>query len=107
MILPKPPEEALPPLPEFPPPPPPPPPPEALPEKVPPPPPPPEEINLNEASAEELEALPGIGSVLAQRIIAYREEHGPFTSIDQLREVKGIRELILAELRDRLSVTEG
>jgi len=104
-ILPKPPEEAPPP-PKAPPPPPEAPPPPKAPPPPPPPKAPPEELklNLNKASAEELETLPGIGPVLAQRIIAYREEYGPFTSIDQLREVRGIREPLLAKLRERLSV---
>jgi competence protein ComEA len=45
-------------------------------------------INLNFASVAELDQLPGVGPVTAQRIVAYREQHGPFSSVDQLREAK-------------------
>ena len=47
-------------------------------------------IDLNNASAVELEGLPGIGEVLAARIVAYREEHGPFLRVDQITGVSGI-----------------
>ena len=62
------------------------------------------QVNVNAASAGELVALPGIGPALARRIVAYREEHGAFTSVDQLKEVKGIGEPLLAALGDRLTV---
>jgi competence protein ComEA len=63
-----------------------------------------EKININLATAEELESLPGIGEVLAQRIIDYREEHGPFASVDDLVDVSGIGEATLEELRDLVTV---
>lgn len=47
-------------------------------------------IDLNQASAAELEELPGVGKVLAERIIARREEQGPFLSVDDLRDVTGV-----------------
>lgn len=47
-------------------------------------------LDLNRASAGELEALPGIGTVLAQRVIAFRTAAGGFRTVDDLREVKGI-----------------
>lgn len=47
-------------------------------------------LDLNRASAGELESLPGIGTVLAQRVIAFRESVGRFQKIEDLREVKGI-----------------
>jgi competence protein ComEA len=61
-------------------------------------------VNVNTAAAEELETLPGIGEVLAATIIAYREEHGPFTSVDQLLDVSGIGEVTLEEIRDLVTV---
>ncbi|MFW6111682.1 MAG: ComEA family DNA-binding protein [Candidatus Bipolaricaulota bacterium] len=48
------------------------------------------EINVNMAGAEKLTELPGIGPVLADRIIEHREESGEFTSVDELRDVNGI-----------------
>ena len=61
-------------------------------------------ININTASAELLQTLPGIGPALAERIVAYREEHGLFRSIDDLTNVKGIGESVLADFRDLLTV---
>ena len=49
-----------------------------------------EPISINSAGSEELECLPGIGPALAQRIVEYRERYGPFRSLKQLKEVKGI-----------------
>jgi competence protein ComEA len=61
-------------------------------------------VNVNTATAEELETLPGIGEVLAATIVQYREEHGPFTSVDQLVDVSGIGEVTLEEIRDLVTV---
>jgi comEA protein len=47
-------------------------------------------ININSATAEELDALPGIGKVTAKRIVEYRQSHGNFGDIEKLKEVKGI-----------------
>ena len=55
-------------------------------------------LNLNSATAPELERLPGIGPVLAQRIVDHREEHGPFTALDDLLEVEGIGPTRLEDL---------
>ena len=61
-------------------------------------------LDLNAATAGDLDALPGIGPVLAQRIVDHRAEHGPFTSVDQLDEVSGIGPAIFAELAERVRV---
>ena len=63
-------------------------------------------ININTAGVEELDQLPGIGEVLAGRIIAYREEHGPFTSVEGLLEVSGIGEAKLAELEGWITIED-
>jgi len=61
-------------------------------------------LNLNTATAGELEGLPGVGPVLAQRIVAHREQHGGFRSVEELRQVTGIGEARFAELRDLVTV---
>lgn len=57
-------------------------------------------VRLNSATVADLETLPGIGPSLAERIIEYRNEHGPFTAIEQLSEVRGIGDAIMAEIAD-------
>jgi competence protein ComEA len=64
---------------------------------------PPARIDLNTASAAELDELPGVGPATAEAIIAAREEHR-FGSVDDLLDVRGIGEAKLAELRDRVTV---
>lgn len=61
-------------------------------------------VNLNTATAAELEALPGVGPVLAQRIVDYREAHGGFRTVDELRDVPGIGDATFAELESRVTV---
>jgi competence protein ComEA len=56
-------------------------------------------VSLNSATIDQLDALPGIGPALAQRIISFRGTHGPFTSIDQLGDVSGIGPAKLEQLR--------
>lgn len=63
-------------------------------------------VNINTASASELDALPGIGPVLAQRIIDRRTEQGPFTSVEELLEVDGIGQATLDGLREFITVKE-
>jgi competence protein ComEA len=57
-------------------------------------------ININTATAEELETLPEIGDVTAARIITYREQHGPFRAVDDLIHVQGISDRMIDGFRD-------
>jgi competence protein ComEA len=61
-------------------------------------------VNLNTATAEQLEALPGIGPATAQAIVSDREAHGSFGSVDDLDRVRGIGAAKLAQLRDLVTV---
>lgn len=61
-------------------------------------------VRINAAAASDLEALPGVGPVLAQRIVEYRETHGPFVEVEDLLDVPGIGEAKLASLRESVSV---
>ncbi len=61
-------------------------------------------VNINTASAEELETLPGIGEVLAERIIAHREQYGAFRIVDEIMDVRGIGEATFEELKDYITV---
>jgi len=61
-------------------------------------------INVNTASATELEVLPGIGEVIAQAIVDHRTENGPFTSVDQLLDVTGIGDATLEDIRELVTV---
>ncbi|MDY1005957.1 ComEA family DNA-binding protein [Curtobacterium sp. CFBP9011] len=61
-------------------------------------------VDLNTADATVLETLPGIGPALAERILAWRDEHGGFRSVEDLLEVSGIGEGRFAELQDRVTV---
>ena len=61
-------------------------------------------IALNRASAKELETLDGLGPVLAARIVAYRNENGPFLIVDDLMKVSGIGTVIFSNLKEKLRV---
>lgn len=61
-------------------------------------------ININTASLEELDSLPGIGPTTAQRIIDYRTENGPFTTIDQIMDVSGIGPATYDEIKNLITV---
>lgn len=58
-------------------------------------------VDVNQASVDELIALPGIGPALAARIVAYREEYGMFRSLDELQKVSGIGPQTVHGLRDK------
>ena len=62
-------------------------------------------VNINTAGVDELDSLPGIGPVLAQRIVDWRTENGPFTDAAQLLEVDGIGQTVLESIQDFI-VTE-
>ena len=64
----------------------------------------PQKVNLNTAEAWLLEALPGIGEVLARRIIDYREENGPFMQVEDLKIVEGIGPAAFDKLKDMITV---
>ncbi|MET0819802.1 MAG: helix-hairpin-helix domain-containing protein [Aeromicrobium sp.] len=61
-------------------------------------------VNLNTATLEQLDTLPGVGPVTAQAILTWRESNGRFGSVDDLLDVKGIGEATLAELRELVVV---
>lgn len=64
-------------------------------------------LDLNTATAQELEALDGIGPALAERIVQYREENGPFTAVEELLYVQGIGPATLERFRDEITVGEA
>jgi competence protein ComEA len=64
-------------------------------------------VDLNRATADQLEALPGIGAVLAQRVIAFRESAGRFRTVDDLRGVKGIGAKKFDRLKSLVTVSTG
>jgi competence protein ComEA len=61
-------------------------------------------VNLNTATVAELEALPGIGAKVAERIVEYRVKKGPFKKVEDLMNVQGIGEKSFLKLRTQLSV---
>jgi competence protein ComEA len=61
-------------------------------------------INLNTATLEQLDSLPGVGPAIAQRIIDYRESVGSFKSVEEITEVSGIGEATLAKIKDLITI---
>ncbi len=61
-------------------------------------------VNINTATAAELEALPRVGPKVAQRIIDYRTQHGNFKRVEEIMKVQGIGEKIFAQLRDLITI---
>jgi len=66
-----------------------------------------QKININTASATELQQLPRIGEKVAQRIIDFREKHGKFQKIEEIMKVKGIGERMFANLKELITVGSG
>jgi len=63
------------------------------------------QVNLNTATAAQLETLNGIGAAKAEAIVAYRGEHGSFKSVDELADVKGIGDKTVEKNREQMTVT--
>lgn len=61
-------------------------------------------LNINGAGADELMLLPGVGKTLAERIVAYREEYGPFTNILELLLIDGFGQTTFDSVRDYISI---
>lgn len=61
-------------------------------------------VHINTADEKALEALPGIGPVMAKRIVAYRQENGPFSSVEELKKVRGIGEVKFSRLKDKAAL---
>ncbi len=59
-------------------------------------------VNVNTATVEQLQSLPGIGGVTAERIVAYRTQNGPFATVDDLVKVKGVGSKVLEKVRAQI-----
>lgn len=64
-------------------------------------------VNLNTATKDDLVGLPGIGPAKAQAILDYRNQHGPFRAVEDVRKVKGIGEKLFLQIRPELVVSGG
>ena len=62
-------------------------------------------VNLNLATSSQLEQLPGIGPVIAARILQHRDENGPFRQISDIQQVAGIGDVIYSKIKDQISVS--
>ena len=63
-----------------------------------------DKLDLNQATVEELDTLPGVGPEIARRVVAFREKNGAFKRIEDLMNVRGIGEKTFLRLRDRIMV---
>ena len=63
-----------------------------------------EKVNLNTATVDELQTIPGIGPAMAKRVVEYRTKAGKFTKIEDILNVKGIGEKLFQKMKDRLTV---
>ena len=61
-------------------------------------------VNINTATQEELDTLPGIGPSIASKIIDYREQNGKFNSIEEIKEVSGIGEAKYEKIKDSITI---
>jgi len=61
-------------------------------------------VNINTASATDLEGLPGIGAKTAQRIVEYRQKNGPFKKVEELMNVRGVGEKNFLKLKNQISI---
>ena len=61
-------------------------------------------VHINTADEKALEALPGIGPVMAKRIVEYRQQNGPFSSVEELKKVRGIGEVKFSRLKDKAAL---
>jgi len=66
-----------------------------------------ESVNINTANKEMLMSIKGVGERRAEAIIEYRDKHGPFTTIDQLAEIRGIAQSLIDANRDTLVVKDN
>ncbi len=64
-------------------------------------------ININTASQTELESLPGIGPITAEKIIAYRQENGPFTAIEEIQKVSGIGPATFERIQTLITIEQS
>ena len=64
----------------------------------------PSAVNINTATAEELEAIRGIGPAIAERIIQYRSEHGPFAHAEDLTNIRGIGEAKFQKIKEQVTI---
>lgn len=65
-----------------------------------------EQLDINQATVEQLCELEGIDNVKASAIVEYRETHGPFTSIEEIKHVKGIGDKTFENLKEHITVTK-
>jgi competence protein ComEA len=61
-------------------------------------------LDLNAATAEQLDTLPGVGPALAERIVEFRTQQGPFNSVEELKKVQGAKKTLVTSLRDHLYI---
>lgn len=61
-------------------------------------------LDLNAATAEQLDTLPGVGPALAERIVEFRTQQGPFNSVEELKKVQGAKKALVTSLKDHLYI---